>query len=82
MDRYIYRDPARRNDPHALPDVEIIYMTKNKLVQMGMEHGLYLGSSDEGWYWASGFPGCLWDSDPVGPFPTEQEAIDDVREYG
>lgn len=32
-----------------------------------------------GWYWAAGLPGCLWDGDPMGPFSTEQDAIDDAN---
>lgn len=23
-----------------------------------------------GWYWVAGFPGCLWDGDPLGPYDT------------
>ena len=34
---------------------------------------------DAGFYWQSGFPGCLPDSDPVGPFQTEAEAIEDAN---
>lgn len=34
----------------------------------------------EGWYWASGHPGCLWDGEPIGPFKTEQEAIEDAQD--
>ena len=37
-------------------------------------------SEDRGWYWHACFPGCLPDSDPMGPFETEQEAIDDAQE--
>ena len=33
-----------------------------------------------GFYYWHVFPGCLPDSDPYGPFETEQEAIDDCRE--
>lgn len=33
-----------------------------------------------GYYWWAGFPGCLPDGDPVGPFPTEEAAIQDARE--
>ena len=33
-----------------------------------------------GWYWWACFPGCLPDSDPIGPFETEQAAIDDAQE--
>src|SRR5262245_16664866 len=34
---------------------------------------------EPGWYWQACFPGCLPDSEPNGPFATEQEAIDDAR---
>ena len=34
-----------------------------------------------GWYWAAGFPGCLWDGDPMGPFASEQDAIDDANSH-
>ena len=33
------------------------------------------------WLWASGFPGYLWDSDPVGPFDTEEEAYADAQDF-
>lgn len=32
-----------------------------------------------GFYWWSCLPGCLPDSDPHGPFDTEEEAIEDAR---
>lgn len=31
-----------------------------------------------GWYWAAGFPGCLHDGEPTGPFSTALEAIEDA----
>jgi len=30
-----------------------------------------------GFYWQACFPGCLPDGDPMGPFQTEVEAIED-----
>jgi hypothetical protein len=36
---------------------------------------------EPGWYWASGFPGCLWDSEPVGPFASSTQAMLDADEY-
>lgn len=33
-----------------------------------------------GWYWWSCQPGCLPDSDPVGPFNTAKEAYLDCKE--
>lgn len=35
---------------------------------------------EEGWYWWACFPGCMPDGDAIGPFATEQEAIDDAQE--
>ena len=37
--------------------------------------------SGKGWYWQAGFPGCLPDGDPSGPFENEQEAIKDATEF-
>lgn len=34
----------------------------------------------EAWFWWSCFPGCLPDSDPFGPFASEDEALADARE--
>ena len=32
----------------------------------------------EGWYWQACFPGCLPDGEPMGPFSTESEAMEDA----
>ena len=63
---YHYVGPDREHDPFSLPDVCIWYTQK-----------VYQKS---GFYYAYGFPGCLHDSDPVGPFKTDQEALKDARE--
>jgi len=34
----------------------------------------------EGFYWWPCFPGCIPDSDPMGPFDTEEEAIKDAQQ--
>lgn len=34
------------------------------------------------WYWNSCFAGCVPDGDLFGPFETEQEALEDAREFG
>lgn len=61
----IYSNPGRENDEHALPDVEVFY-----------DDGLaYDDPCEPGWYYWYCFPGCLPDSDPIGPFETEEEAI-------
>jgi hypothetical protein len=34
-----------------------------------------------GWFWAAGSPGCLWDSEPVGPFASSRQALEDADEW-
>ena len=36
---------------------------------------------EPGWYWAAGFPGCLYDSEPTGPFAYSQQAHQDADEW-
>jgi hypothetical protein len=65
-----YSDPTRADDPHALPNVEVFHMSRADLWWYG----------PRGWYWWSCFPGCLPDSDPMGPFDTEAEALADAQD--
>ena len=71
---YAYSNPAREHDDYALPDVEVYYVNPETTFD---EVGNYLPS---GWYWHSCFPGCLPDGDPIGPFNSEQEALNDARD--
>jgi hypothetical protein len=88
----IYTDETREDEPYALPDAEVFYVSdseaKNNRAVMTNEctmeffyeeHSGML--TEAGWYWWSCFPGCLPDSDAIGPFETEKEAIDDARDY-
>ena len=91
-----YSDPARESDPHALPDLEIFFVHKgprrshDRIYQMEFcDHcNTDIGQSgtpcedcpDHGWYYWYCFPGCMPDSDPVGPFATEADALADARE--
>ena len=76
-----YTDPERESDPNALPDAEVFTVTADDC-----EPGTVFWNDDDdepfspGFYWWSCLPGCLPYSDPIGPFDTEQEAIDDARE--
>ena len=77
-----YSNPKRESDPHALPDVEVFYMTANEALEHfgdDTEDGLP-GPELAGWYWWTCFPGCLPDSEPVGPFATEDEALADAQQ--
>jgi len=91
-----YSDPAREHDPHALPDIEIFeahaldcdececfqvypqatgtgYADCPECGEIGITNNL------AHFYWAC-FPGCLPDSDPIGPFNSEAEALAAARE--
>lgn len=74
-----YRDSSREDDAYSLPDVETFYRTKAENAADGWVDGdgEAMGT---GWYWWSCFPGCLPDSDPFGPFDTEEEALADARD--
>lgn len=86
-----YSDPSREAEPTALPDVEVFYHehAKRELCALNAGHkaelyGECIVNEDgdccgSGWYWQACFPGCLPDSDPIGPFKTEAEAIADAQ---
>lgn len=74
-----YSDPTRADDPYALPDVEVFYHDGTS------EPGDCWTDGDgepfpAGWYWWSCFPGCLPDGDPIGPYDTEQAALEDAQD--
>lgn len=80
-----YSDPTRADDPHTLPNVEVFYVSKRDIASGNFP--LTLSDDDPepedfraGWYYWFCFPGCLPDSDPVGPFASEQEAIAAAQE--
>lgn len=86
-----YSNPERENDPHALPDIEIFHHThaKRELCALNAGHKAELYgeciTDDEGdclgsgWYYWYCLPGCLPDSEPIGPFSTEIEALADAQ---
>jgi len=71
---YHYSDTTREDLPYSLPDVEVFYADAGQLT---FENG---EPFEAGWYYAFGFPGCLWDGEPMGPFASEAEALEDARE--
>lgn len=66
-----YTDPRRASDKWSLPDAEVFYA--DDLTDDDDE------PMDAGYYYWHCFPGCLPDSDPIGPFDTEEAAIEDAR---
>jgi len=84
---YHYTDESKASDEPALPDVEVFksfYDAKTQLPlgpgSIGVFHKLMEDGEPMGWYYAHGTPGCLWDSDPVGPFDSEADALKAARE--
>ena len=81
---YEYSDENRASEPMALPDVEVFEHEKG-LCDIACclccknEQG-HIVNLLGGFYYAYGFPGCLWDSDPVGPFDSYKEALEAARE--
>jgi len=81
-----YSNPKRASDPHALPDLEIFEVGERGYVDgvesVGPLAGLvwkYEGKQP-GYYWWPCFPGCLPDSEPTGPFGTQEEALQNAQE--
>jgi len=66
-----YIDPSRETDEHALPNAEVFW-SDGEIVDDGTLDPIVLGP---GWYWWPCFP----DGEPVGPFDTEEAAIQDAR---
>lgn len=91
---YHYSNPKRENDPYALPDVEVFYVSMDEIISSDKDSIWYdyytlaleesQGTEDpqnnaakdlQGFYYWYCFPGCLPDSDPIGPFETESSAL-------
>lgn len=75
MARY-YSDPSRESDTWSLPNLEVFYAEAGELEYAGQEE-----PSEAGWYYWFCLPGCMPDSDPFGPFKSEDEALADAREH-
>ncbi len=71
---FFYTDPSRANDPHAQPNAETFYVNEAQAKVGAAGDGEEPG--EVGWYYWPCFPGCLPDGPAVGPFNTENEAID------
>lgn len=72
-----YSDPTRIGDPYSLPDVEIFPVP-------GPYHAFVEGEREDatlepGWYYWYCCPGCLPDSEPIGPFASEADVLADAQ---
>ncbi len=81
-----YSNPKREQDPYSLPDLEVFWVGKSAddytncpICAEGFEPRT-AHEDHVGYYWQSCLPGCLPDSEPNGPFSTQEEALADARE--
>lgn len=83
---YIYSDENRESETYALPDIEIFYVDKTMADEWNEYNNDWSSSTMEmtdytpGYYYQFCFPGCLPDSEPYGPYETEEDAIEAARE--
>jgi hypothetical protein len=61
------------------------YLSSSNYHQFQNDDGMRFGSFEtfeggDGFYWWPCFPGCLPDSEPVGPFDSEFECLVDALE--
>ena len=84
-----YIDPSRAQDTWALPDGEVFWADQGDWgyddngERCDPDYSECTEENQAGYYWWNCMPGCLPDSEPSGPFTTEEEAIANAREmYG
>lgn len=75
-----YSDQTREDDEHALPDLEVFYLTAEEVVAQDddLVHEAEEGITG-GWFYWYCFPGCLPDGEPIGPFESQAAALADAR---
>ena len=77
---YAYFDEERENVYHALPDLEVFYADENLCTDWN-EYAEEGTEYTPGFYWWPCYPGCLPDGEPSGPFETEEEALENARDF-
>ena len=73
---YLYE--SDEDSPTRLPSLEVFWMSAEDIAVDWID-----GDGDPmgpGWYWWTCLPGCLPDSDPFGPYDSEDAALLDARE--
>ena len=75
-----YSDPERASDPFALPNVEVFYLDQAAIDMDYRDSDTNETDMTPGWYWWSCLPGCLPDSEPIGPFATADDAVANAQE--
>jgi hypothetical protein len=82
-----HSDPERESDSYSLPDVEVFYAEAGEwtLDENGEcddldEDDEGVQENEAGWYYWYCFPGCLPEGDAQGPYATEEEAVQAMRD--
>jgi hypothetical protein len=86
-----YSNPKRESSPYSLPDVEVFWVNAGEWGYDPNGERCDCSTEDDpghpevepceaGYYWWHCLPGCLPDSDPHGPFETEELALANMRE--
>ena len=77
----VYSDKSRESEPTALPDVEVFAVSQMEVNYnlQNLDHADEYTITESGWYYWFCFPGCMPDSEAIGPFATEQEAKADAQ---
>lgn len=65
-----FYDERRKDDPHYLPTLEVWQVNTAALSE---------ATPEEGWWYQFVLPGCLNDTEPMGPFESEEEALEHAR---
>lgn len=73
--RQAYTSPADEGDPLKLPNIEVFRIPED-YPYMEDETGQLVGPGIYFWYTT---PGCVPDSYPMGPYDSEDEALEEAR---
>jgi hypothetical protein len=73
-----YSDPTRAGDKWAMPDAEVFTIAPGDRDYVDEDGEPFA----PGAYFQFCFSGCLPDSEPFGPYPTEADAISACRAMG
>lgn len=78
-----YFDPEQERSRWSLPDIEVFHhdgtYTTGDVFSPDYNDGEALPA---GWYYWYCLPGCLPDSDPMGPYDTEEAALEAAQDGG
>lgn len=65
------------SDP--MPKVETFHVTETMWETYQADYPDNAHWTGPGWYWWTSLPGCLPDSEPLGPFDSEDDALADAQ---